>query len=109
VQRVTGGGESEHGRQEQQRRPGGPGLRNEAVGYSTGVWVSRSSHPAKTSGRRCSKNPAARMIASRGAAGGAYACLWLDAQHVKVRDRGRVVPKALVVAYAVHETGLRGR
>jgi putative transposase len=38
---------------------------------------------------------------------GAYAYLWLDAKHVKVRDHGRVVSKALVVAYAVHETGLR--
>jgi putative transposase len=27
--------------------------------------------------------------------------------HVKVRDHGRVVSKALVVAYAVHETGVR--
>jgi putative transposase len=38
---------------------------------------------------------------------GAYPYLWLDAKYVKVRDRGRVVSKALVVAYAVHETGLR--
>jgi len=38
---------------------------------------------------------------------GAYPYLWLDAKHVKVRDQGRVVSKALVVAYAVHETGLR--
>jgi transposase-like protein len=38
---------------------------------------------------------------------GAYPYLWLDAKHVKVRDHGRVVSKALVVAYAVHETGLR--
>jgi putative transposase len=38
---------------------------------------------------------------------GAYPYLWLDAKHVKVRDHGRVVPKALVVAYAVHETGVR--
>ena len=37
---------------------------------------------------------------------GAYPYLWLDAKHVKVRDHGRVVSKALVVAYAVHETGL---
>ncbi len=27
--------------------------------------------------------------------------------HVKVRDRGRVVSKALVVAYAVHDSGRR--
>jgi putative transposase len=38
---------------------------------------------------------------------GAYPYLWVDAKHVKVRDQGRVVSKALVVAYAVHETGVR--
>jgi putative transposase len=38
---------------------------------------------------------------------GAYPYLWLDAKHVKVRDHGRVVSKAIVVAYAVHETGVR--
>ena len=38
---------------------------------------------------------------------GAYPYLWVDAKQVKVRDHGRVVSKALVVAYAVHETGLR--
>ena len=38
---------------------------------------------------------------------GAYPYLWLDAKMVKVRDRGRVVSKALVVAYAVHESGVR--
>ena len=31
----------------------------------------------------------------------------MDAKHVKVRDHGRVVSKALVIAYAVHETGVR--
>jgi putative transposase len=38
---------------------------------------------------------------------GAYPYLWLDAKMVKVRDHGRVVSKALVVAYAVHESGVR--
>ncbi len=38
---------------------------------------------------------------------GAYPYLWLDAKHVKVRDQGRVVSKAIVIAYAVHETGVR--
>lgn len=38
---------------------------------------------------------------------GSYPYLWLDAKHVKVRDQGRVVSKAVVVAYAVHETGVR--
>ena len=37
----------------------------------------------------------------------AYPYLWLDAKHVKVRDRGRVVSKALVVAYAVADGGHR--
>ena len=38
---------------------------------------------------------------------GAYPYLWLDAKQVKVRDHGRVVSKAAVVAYAVHESGVR--
>ncbi|WP_249012221.1 IS256 family transposase [Conexibacter sp. DBS9H8] len=38
---------------------------------------------------------------------GNYPYLWLDAKHVKVRDQGRVVSKAVVVAYAVHESGVR--
>ena len=38
---------------------------------------------------------------------GAHPYLWLDAKVVKVRDRGHVYPKALVVAYSVHETGCR--
>jgi putative transposase len=33
--------------------------------------------------------------------------LWLDAKHLKVRSGGHVRSKALVVAYAVHETGRR--
>jgi putative transposase len=38
---------------------------------------------------------------------GAYPYLWLDAKHIKVRDHGGVVSKALVVAYVVHESGVR--
>lgn len=38
---------------------------------------------------------------------GAFPYLWLDAKHLKVRDRGSVRSKALVIAYAVHETGRR--
>ncbi len=37
----------------------------------------------------------------------AYPYLWLDAKWVKVRGHGRVVSKALVLACAVHETGVR--
>jgi putative transposase len=38
---------------------------------------------------------------------GAHPYLWLDAKLVKVRDRGHVYPKALVIAYSVHESGRR--
>jgi len=38
---------------------------------------------------------------------GAFPYLWLDAKHLKVRDRGSVRSKALVIAYAVHESGCR--
>jgi transposase-like protein len=38
---------------------------------------------------------------------GDYPYLWLDAKLVKVRGRGHVYPKALVIAYGVHETGRR--
>ncbi len=38
---------------------------------------------------------------------GDYPYLWLDAKHVKVRSGGHVRSKALVIAYAVHETGRR--
>jgi putative transposase len=38
---------------------------------------------------------------------GAYPYLFLDAKVEKVRDGGRVVPKALVIAHGIHETGRR--
>jgi transposase-like protein len=38
---------------------------------------------------------------------GRFPYLWLDAKFEKVRDRGAVRSKALVIAYAVHETGRR--
>ena len=38
---------------------------------------------------------------------GAYPYLWLDAKQLKVRDRGRVLSKALVIAYGVHDSGRR--
>jgi putative transposase len=38
---------------------------------------------------------------------GAYPYLRLDAKQVRVRDHGRAVSKAVVVAYAVHESGVR--
>src|SRR5207244_12472128 len=42
-----------------------------------------------------------------GAEGGRHPDLWLDAKVEKVRDGGRVVRRALVLAYAVHESGYR--
>ena len=36
---------------------------------------------------------------------GGYPYLWLDAKHVKVRSRGHVGSKALVIAYAVTRPG----
>jgi putative transposase len=38
---------------------------------------------------------------------GVHPYLWLDAKHLKVRDRGHVHSKALMVAFAVHESGRR--
>jgi putative transposase len=38
---------------------------------------------------------------------GDYPYLWLDAKVEKVRDGGRVVTKAVVIASGVHETGRR--
>src|SRR6202521_659959 len=38
---------------------------------------------------------------------GSYPYLWLDAKHLKVRSGGHVRSKALVIAYAVHESGVR--
>src|SRR3990172_6070100 len=38
---------------------------------------------------------------------GDHPYLWLDAKQVKVRDQGHARSKALVIAYAVHETGRR--
>jgi transposase-like protein len=38
---------------------------------------------------------------------GDYPYLWLDAKVVKVRQRGHVYPKAVVIAYGVHESGRR--
>ena len=38
---------------------------------------------------------------------GRYPYLWLDGKIEKVRERGGVRQKCLVIAYAVHETGRR--
>jgi len=38
---------------------------------------------------------------------GAWPCLWLDATCLEVRDSGRIVSRAVMVAVAVHEDGKR--
>jgi putative transposase len=38
---------------------------------------------------------------------GSYPYLWLDAKYLKVRSGGHVRSKALVIAYAFHESGVR--
>ena len=38
---------------------------------------------------------------------GAWPCLWLDATYVKVREGGRIVSRAVIIAVAVNEDGKR--
>ena len=38
---------------------------------------------------------------------GAWPYLWLDAAYIKVRDGGRIVSRAVIVAVAVNEDGKR--
>jgi Transposase, Mutator family len=57
-------------------------------------------------GRRGGRGSSRRSRSRRRPAGaGRYPYLWLDAKVEKVRDGGRVVRKALVLAYGVHESG----
>ena len=55
--------------------------------------------------RRASTSRSRRSATGRSE--GRYPYLWLDAKVEKVRDGGRVVRKALVLAYGVHESGYR--
>ena len=47
------------------------------------------------------------MLPESGSRGRRYRYVFLDAKVEKVRDGGRVVNKALVIAHGVHETGRR--
>ena len=78
-----------------QGRPPGRGARH--------PWMSKDQVSADLRGAR---RAGARRFATAPLEG-AYPYLWLDAKHLKVRDRGHVHSKALVVAYAVHESGRR--
>ncbi|WP_232796551.1 transposase, partial [Roseovarius salinarum] len=38
---------------------------------------------------------------------GAWPYLWLDATYIKVRDGGRIVSRAVIIAVAINEDGKR--
>jgi len=84
--------------------------------YVNGVSTRKVDHLVSELGIRMSKDQVSRIcreldgqveaFRSRPLEG-AYPYLWLDAKHLKVRDRGHVHSKALMVAFAVHESGRR--
>ena len=84
--------------------------------YVAGVSTRKVDQVVESLGLRISKSEVSRICAgldeqveafrSRPLEG-RYPYLWLDAKVEKVRDGGRVVRKALVFAYAVHESGYR--
>jgi putative transposase len=84
--------------------------------YVAGVSTRKVDQLVESLGLRISKSEVSRICAGldeqveafrNRPLDGRYPYLWLDAKVEKVRDGGRVVPKALVLAYAVHESGYR--
>src|SRR5881296_1774837 len=84
--------------------------------YVCGVSTRRVDQLVESLGLRVSKSEVSRICAALDEhveafrtrpLAGAYPYLWLDAKVEKVRDGGRVVNKALVLAYGVHESGYR--
>ena len=84
--------------------------------YVAGVSTRKVDQVVESLGLRVSKSEVSRICAGldeqvdafrNRPLEGRYPYLWLDAKVEKVRDGGRVVRKALVLAYAVHETGYR--
>ena len=84
--------------------------------YVAGVSTRKVDQVVESLGLRISKSEVSRICQGldeqvdafrNGPLEGRYPYLWLDAKIEKVRDGGRVVQKALVLAYAVHETGYR--
>lgn len=84
--------------------------------YVAGVSTGKVDQLVESLGLRISKSEVSRICAGldeqveafrNRPLDGRYPYLWLDAKVEKVRDGGRVVPKALVLAYAVHESGYR--
>jgi len=84
--------------------------------YVNGVSTRRVDRLVEQLGVRMTKDQVSRLCARldeqvaafrERALEGAYPYLWLDAKHEKVRDRGHVVSKAVVLAYGVHASGRR--
>jgi putative transposase len=84
--------------------------------YVCGVSTRRVDQLVESLGLRVSKSEVSRVCAALDEhveafrtrpLQGAYPYLFLDAKVEKVRDGGRVVGKALVIAHGVHETGRR--
>jgi putative transposase len=84
--------------------------------YVAGVSTRKVDQVVESLGLRISKSEVSRICAGldeqveafrNRPLEGRYPYLWLDAKVERVRDGGRVVPKALVLAYAVHESGYR--
>ena len=84
--------------------------------YVNGVSTRRVDHLVSELGIRMSKDQVSRICGELDGQveafrarplEGEYPYLWLDAKHLKVRDSGHVHSKALMVAFAVHESGRR--
>jgi transposase-like protein len=84
--------------------------------YVCGVSTRRVDQLVESLGLRVSKSEVSRMCGALDEhveafrtrpLEGRYPYLFLDAKVEKVRDRGRAVDKALVIAHGVHETGRR--
>jgi putative transposase len=84
--------------------------------YVAGVSTRKVDQVVESLGLRISKSEVSRICAGldeqvdafrNRPLEGRYPYLWLDAKVEKVRDGGRVMRKALVLAYGVHESGYR--
>jgi transposase-like protein len=84
--------------------------------YVAGVSTRKVDQVVESLGLRISKSEVSRICAGldeqvnafrNRPLEGRYPYLWLDAKVERVRDGGRVVRKALVLAYGVHESGYR--
>src|SRR5437870_845087 len=84
--------------------------------YVAGVSTRKVDQVVESLGLRVSKSEVSRICAGldeqvdafrNRPLEGRYPYLWLDAKVEKVRDGGRVVREALVLAYGVHESGYR--